>query len=258
MAFELTFLGTSTSVGVPVIGCDCPQCQSNDPKNNRTRSSIHIQSGDLSILVDTGPDLREQALRENLRKVDAVLYTHAHQDHIAGFDELRAFCWHRDTPLPIYTTASCLEALQRVYAWAFSPENTYKGYVCPEGNTIEAPFTLGDITITPLPVNHGSVECIGYRFDQADTALAYIPDVKTLKPHTRELLLGLDVLIVDALREAAHPTHMNVEEALELIADVQPKQAWLTHISHELDYRNLEAKLPPNILCAYDSLALTL
>lgn len=253
---KLTFLGTSTSVGVPVIGCDCPTCTSTDPKNQRMRSSVHILTDTHSLLVDSGPDLRQQALRHKLRKVDAVLYTHQHLDHIAGFDELRAFCWHREDPLPLYSTPSCLAELERIYAWAFSPDNIYPGYIHPQSNPISAPFYLGKTKITPLPVIHGKVETIGYRFDHLDKSIAYIPDVKTILPDTYALLNDLDYLIIDALREKEHSTHMCVAEATAAAEKIGAKQTLFTHISHEMDISAVSATLPDNISFAYDTLSI--
>lgn len=254
----LTFLGTSTSVGIPVIGCDCETCTSSDPKNTRMRASIHLQTPTHSILVDAGPDLRHQALRQNLRKVDAVLYTHHHLDHITGFDELRAFCWRRDTPLPMYGTQECIKELMRMFSWAFTPENTYKGYVKPDPRPISAPFKLGDLTVTPLPVDHGSVETIGYHFAFPDNpTLAYIPDVKTIPDETLAILENVDHLVIDALRNYEHPTHMSIDEAVAASQKVGAKKTWLTHISHETDYRMEQEKLPSNITFAYDTLVIS-
>ncbi len=221
------------------------------------RSSVHLKTKTHSILIDCGPDLRQQALRHKLVKVDAVLYTHCHLDHIAGFDELRAFCWRRDEPLPMYSSQSCLDELARVYAWAFSPNNTYKGYIKPEAKPISAPFMLGATKVTPLPVEHGLVETIGFRFDELDQAsIAYIPDAKTIPEATIELLYGLDHFIIDALRPTEHPTHLSIPEVLTIVERISPKQTWLTHISHETDYLLEESHLPANIRFAYDTLTL--
>ena len=252
-----TFLGTGTSVGVPVIGCDCPVCTSNHPGNQRTRSSLHLEMPGLSLLVDTGPDLREQALRENLRTVDAVLYTHAHLDHVAGFDELRAFCWHREAPLPIYAGPETMDALTRMFPWAMS--NTSPSYVRPDPHLVEGPFQLGPLAITPVPVLHPKVETFGYRFDlPTGHTLAYLSDVKEIPPASRALLPDLDILIIDALRPSPHPTHMNVEEALATIADLQPSRAILTHLAHEIDYRTAreDLALPDSVSLAHDGLKL--
>jgi len=220
---------------------------------SRMRSSVHILTDTHSILVDSGPDLRQQALRHKLTKVDAVLYTHQHLDHTAGFDELRAFCWHRDEPLPLYSTPACLAELERVYDWAFSAQNTYKGYIRPESRPITKEFQIGATTITPLPVIHGGVETIGYRFDHAGKSIAYIPDVKAILPDTFPLLENLDHLIIDALRTAPHPTHMSVEEACAAAEKIGAKQTWLTHLAHEIDFPTVEATLPDNIKFAYDT-----
>ena len=258
MDFTLTFLGTSTSVGVPVIGCDCPSCSSDDPKDKRMRSSIHLQTPSHSILVDTGPDLHFQALRANLRTVDAVLYTHAHMDHITGFDELRAFCWRREDPLPLYGSEGCLTEIQRMFRWAFDPSNTYRGYVRPAVNIVSGPFTLGELEITPLPVKHGSVETSGYRFDlPSGKRIAYIPDVKVIYEESYELLQGIDTLIIDALRHEEHPTHMSISEAYDVSRRLGSPQTVLTHISHEVNRLETEATFPNHIQFAYDELQLS-
>jgi phosphoribosyl 1,2-cyclic phosphate phosphodiesterase len=256
---SLTFLGTGTSVGVPVIGCDCRVCLSKDPRNQRTRSSVVVRAGDLTLLVDSGPDLRLQALREGLREIDAILYTHAHLDHVAGFDELRAFCWARGTPLPMHATPGCLAALKAMFGWAFAPENTHRGYVRPGVRVIDGPFHHGDLRITPLPVVHATVETIGFLFEfPSSPSLAYLPDVKQVPAATRGLLRGVDVLVVDALRPTPHPTHFSLAEALEFAADVGAGQTWLTHLGHENEHAALQAVLPDTVRVAWDGLRLSL
>lgn len=253
--FELTFLGTSTSVGVPVIGCDCAVCTSSDPRNTRTRASVHVRAGETSVLVDSGPDLREQALRERLRRIDAVLYTHSHLDHLAGFDELRAFCWKRDEPLPMHGNAETLGALRRMFPWAFDAGKQYPGYVRPDPRPIDGPFHLERLKITPLPVEHGSVETCGFLFEQPGAPpTAYIPDVKSIPEATERRIANVDILILDALRPSAHPTHMSLAEALATIERTGAARAWLTHLGHENDHAALEAGLPPNIRVAHDGL----
>lgn len=250
----VTFLGTATSVGVPVIGCRCAVCTSPDPRNKRTRSSIHLQSGELSLLVDTGPDLHQQAIREGLDRIDAVLYTHSHLDHIAGFDELRAFCWHREEPLPLYAGAETLANLQRMYPWAFS-RDTHRNYVRASAHELNGPFTLDPVTITPLPVEHGSVETFGFRFDvSGGRSLAYLSDVKRIPGDTRALMEGLDLLIIDALRIVDHRSHMTLAEALAAIADLAPAQAYLTHLTHDLEYTEISADLPEGVALAVDGM----
>lgn len=257
--FSITFLGTGTSVGVPVIGCDCAVCQSADPRNKRFRSSIVVRAGDVTLLVDSGPDLRMQALRENLRDVDGVLYTHSHLDHVAGFDELRAFCWKKHAPLPLHATKKCMETLVNMYGWAFSPEAHIRGYVRPEPRLLDGPFYYGDLKVTPLPVIHAAVETVGFLFEfPGFPKVAYISDVKFIPEATMALISGVDVLIVDALRTESHSTHFSLDEALAAIEESGAKQAWLTHLSHEFDSKTLENQLPEHIHVAWDGLRISL
>lgn len=257
--FSLTFLGTGTSVGVPVIGCDCPVCVSENPKNNRLRSSVLVRAGDTTVLVDSGPDLRAQALREGFGAIDAVIYTHAHLDHVAGFDELRAFCWHKPHPLPLHATGECMDTLRRMFGWAFSDANIYKGYVKPDPRTIGGPFHHGELRITPLPVEHAAVETLGFLFEHPGRrSVAYLPDVKRIPHDTLNRLRGVDVLIVDALRPAPHPTHFSLAEALGAIVEIEPREAWLTHLGHENEHEALDSSLPDRVRVAWDGLKILL
>jgi phosphoribosyl 1,2-cyclic phosphate phosphodiesterase len=209
--------------------------------------------------VDAGPDLRQQALRMGLKKVDAVLYTHGHMDHVVGFDELRAFCWHRDSPLPMYANADCMETLRTMFAWAFAETNIYRGYIKPGPVVVEGEFFIDDWHITPLPVMHGAVETNGYLFSRDGTArVAYIPDAKYIPEETMALIKGVDLLILDALHHRSHPTHLNVKESLAVIEMAQPKVAYLTHCSHEIEHASLEKELPATVHVAYDHLTLFL
>lgn len=253
--FELTFLGTGTSVGVPVIGCSCRVCKSDDPRNKRTRSSIHVRCGKVSLLVDSGPDLREQALREEFTELDAVLYTHSHVDHVVGFDELRAFCWRREEPLPIHATNECMGVLRTMFGWAFSQENVYRGYIKPDPQLIDGPFSIGKLRITPLPVEHAKAVTVGFLFEcPGAQSVAYIPDAKRVPPGTMELLKRADVLILDALRPEPHPTHLSTEEALGIIAESGVSRAWLTHLGHDNEHHELDATLPEGVGVAWDGL----
>lgn len=257
--FSLTFLGTGTSVGVPVIGCHCPVCVSANPKNRRLRSSVIVRAGETAVLVDSGPDLRAQALREGLRAIDAVIYTHAHLDHVAGFDELRAFCWHKPHPLPLHATEECMDTLRRMFGWAFSDENIYKGYVKPDPRIIDGPFHHGDLRITPLPVEHAAVETLGFLFEHpGHRSLAYLPDVKRIPHETLTRIRDVDVLIVDSLRPAPHPTHFSLAEALGAIEEIQAREAWLTHLGHENEHDELDASLPSGVRVAWDGLKIPL
>ncbi len=254
---SVTFLGTGTSVGVPVIGCDCDVCASTDPRNRRTRSSVVVRHGNTTVLVDTGPDLREQALREGLRSVDAVIYTHAHLDHVVGFDELRAFCWRRPGGLPLHATANCMGTLRTMFGWAFDAANAKNGgYVRPEPQVIEGALEIAGLKAVPLPVEHAAVETIGLMFGDGNARLAYLPDVKRIPVATAEMLRGVDVLIVDALRESDHPTHFTTAEALDLARACGARQTWLTHLGHENDHATLAATLPEGVDVAYDGLTI--
>jgi len=255
----MTLLGTGTSVGVPVIGCSCPVCVSADPRNKRLRSSALVRAGEVAVLVDSGPDLRQQALREGFRELDAVVYSHAHLDHVAGFDELRAFCWRKDGPLPLHATQQCMATLKSMFGWAFAPENDYKGYVQPDARPIAGPFGYGDLEITPLPVEHAGVETVGFLFQYPGArSIAYLPDVKRIPDKTMHLLRGVDVLVVDALRPQEHPTHFSLGDSLAAIRQAAIKEAWLTHLGHENDHATLEAGLPPGVRVAWDGLRIEL
>lgn len=255
----LLFLGTGTSVGVPVIGCHCDVCRSDDRRDNRTRSSVLVSYGTTKLLVDSGPDLREQALREKITAIDAVLYTHSHLDHVVGFDELRAFCWGKHDPLPLYATAACLDVLKGMFGWAFHADNIHRGYVKPDPRPVTSAFRIGGLSITPLPVEHGGVETLGYLFEtDAGFRTAYLPDVKRIPPETMALLDELDVLIIDTLRDAPHSTHFSVGEALEICRTLSPRRTLLTHISHELGHAELSARLPEGVEVAFDGLQVPL
>ena len=246
-------------MGVPVIGCGCAVCTSADPRNNRLRASALVRAGECAVLVDSGPDLRAQALREGLREIDAVVYTHAHMDHVAGFDELRAFCWRKEGPLPMHATEGCMATLKMMFGWAFAEDNVYKGYVKPDDRIIEGPIFYGDLKITPLPVEHAVVETIGFLFEYPGArSLAYLPDVKRIPAETMRLIRGVDVLVVDALRPLVHPTHFSLGEALEAARECEARETWLTHLGHENDHATLDAELPAGVRVAWDGLRIEL
>jgi phosphoribosyl 1,2-cyclic phosphate phosphodiesterase len=258
-SLEITFLGTGTSVGVPMIGCDCETCRSTDPRDKRLRSSIYVGTPEAAWVVDTGPDFRMQCLRENIRRLDAAIYTHPHMDHVTGFDDLRRFCVPEDAIMPIYAVPSCLEQLQRMYWFSFNGQNRYRGYLKPEARAINGPFVIGKTEIIPLPVLHGKVETIGFLFVRDGRKLcAYLSDVKEAPPETIALMQGVDTLIVDSLRHTPHPTHMNFEEALAFTAKIAPLRTWFTHIQCEILHAREEPKLPQGVRIAYDGLKLQL
>lgn len=257
MELQLTFLGTGTSVGIPVVGCDCAVCHSPDPKDKRLRCSVHVRTPEMTWVVDTGPDFRTQCLRENIRQLDAALFTHPHMDHVTGFDELRRFTIEADHFIPVYAAPECLEVLERMFVYAFNGENRYRGYLKPFPKPVHGPFHLGETTVTPLPAQHGKVDTIGYMFSRGGKRLcAYVPDCKTLYPQSLEALRGVDTLIIDALRHTPHPTHMNFAEALAVRDEVRPRQMWFTHIQCEIMHAVEEPKLPAGVNIAYDGLKL--
>lgn len=256
---KVLFLGSGTSTGVPVIGCDCPVCRSDNPRNKRLRSSILISTKRTILLVDSCPDLRQQALTHNLTSIDAIIYTHEHLDHTAGFDEMRAFCWHREGRLPLYAGNSCLEQLKRMFAWAFSEKNTYQGYIRPDAHGHEGlPFTVGDIEITPVLVEHATVETYGYVFRAGGGSFGYVPDIKSLPARSRPLLCGLDALAMDGLTTRVHHTHLSVDENIALMRQLAPQHGYLTHCGHSVDYEAVSAMLPGFLSLAYDGLELVL
>ncbi len=250
----LTFLGTGTSTGVPMIGCDCPVCQSLDIRDKRFRSSVIVQSPTHTILVDAGPDFRSQALRFGLQHLDAALITHPHTDHIMGFDDLRRFTFGEHDTLNVYADPSTMAQLRSTFFYAFNGQNSYAGYLKPTAIEVSAPFMIGDTKITPLPVIHGRVYAQGYLFQHGEgPRLAYLPDVKSIPAETMALLDGVEVLVVDCLREREHPTHFCRPEALAAAAAMRAEQVWLTHISHEFGHEQLSALIPPHVTVAWDT-----
>jgi len=253
----VTFLGTGTSQGVPMIGCDCDVCRSPDPRDQRLRSSIYVETPECSLVVDTGTDFRTQALRENIRNVDAVIFTHSHTDHIMGFDDLRRFS-HARGSMPVYASAETMRDLERVFQFAFNTSNPVPYYLRPEPHVINGPFKLGETLITPLPVPHGDSIVNGYLFARANHKLVtYLSDCSAVPDAIVELIVGVKVLIIDALRDRPHPTHLSVGQALEVAARVKSGATYFTHICHDLP-QSAESRLPVYTHIAYDGLKLRL
>jgi len=251
----VTVLGSGTSQGVPMIGCRCPVCQSTDPRDNRTRSSIYLATSQANILVDTTPDLRQQALREKLDHLDAVFFTHPHADHIMGFDDLRRFCEIQNGPLPIYGSAETLGQLERIFFYAFNPGKLVPGYVHVLPHVVAAPFELGGIEITPLPVPHGAVSTLGFLFSRGGRKLlAYLSDCASVPDPVRALIAGVEVLIIDGLRDRPHPTHLTASAAVQVALAVGAKRSFLTHQTHEKTHVDRQRDLPSGIDVAYDGM----
>jgi phosphoribosyl 1,2-cyclic phosphate phosphodiesterase len=247
---RLTFLGTGTSMGVPMIACRCPVCRSNDPHNRRLRTSALLEAAGKIVLLDAGPDLREQALRAELTHVDAVLLTHGHTDHIAGIDDLRPLNFAMHASIPLYGTATTLASVRERFAYAF--ESSSEGSTRPAIELIEIqhgqPFEIGPLEILPMAIQHGTWTISGFRIG----AFGYVTDASAIDPTTRDRLHGLDLLVLNALRHTSHPTHFSVTEALAIIAELQPRRALLVHMGHELDHASTNLELPAGVQLAYD------
>ncbi|MBU3665642.1 MAG: MBL fold metallo-hydrolase [Chthoniobacterales bacterium] len=251
----ITFLGTGTSQGVPFVACDCPVCRSQDPRDKRLRSSILVEAADVTFLVDTTPDLRTQALRHGLRHIDAAVFTHSHTDHVAGFDDLRRFCELADRSMPVYASPHTMADLRRMFYYAFDGQHAFRNYVRPDPREITEPFQLGSVEIIPAEVPHGRMLVHGYIFARGGRKLAaYFSDCHHVPGPVIEQITGIPVLIIDALRHEPHPSHLSLSEALGVAADAQAKQAWLTHIGHDLGHKETESLLPDNVRIAYDGL----
>lgn len=256
----LTFLGSGTSMGVPTLGCPCPVCHdARQPgsKNRRTRPSIHLAYNHHVILIDTGPDFHHQAITHGITHVDAVLYTHHHADHILGMDDLRPLTFKNPEDLPLFADAQTAAALRRVFGYTFRKEDRYPTSARVEIHELSddpgSYVTLFGADFQRIPVIHGRETITGYRFGSA----AYLTDLSDLPPASVPLLQNLDILIVDALRLAPHPSHSHLAKSIALVELLQPRRAFFTHMSHELDHAATEAILPPNIRLAYDGLQLT-
>ena len=251
---RLTFLGTGTSTGVPTMGCHCAVCQSSDPHDKRTRPSLLLEFDGRVVVIDTTPDFRQQALREAVQRLDAVLFTHDHADHIFGLDDVRVFYFRQRVPIPIYADPRTMESIRRVYRYIFEQNYPYGGLARLDPHLIDGPFELWGESLLPLPVFHGDLPVLGFRFRRA----AYVTDFSTIPRETISLLEGLDVLILDALRHKPHPAHSTVQQSLAWVDRLQPRRAFFTHIAHELGHEATNATLPAHVRLAYDGLKLEL
>ncbi len=252
---RITFLGTGTSQGVPLISCKCVVCTSTDERDKRLRSAISLRIGEQYIVIDSGPDFRQQMLRDDATHLDAIVFTHEHKDHIAGLDDVRAFNFTSGKGVQVYCTEKVEEALRREFHYAFS-ENKYPGVPEIILNRIEnSPFTINGIAFTPIEVLHFKMKVFGYRIGN----FTYITDANFISEEEIDKIVGSEILVLNGLRKEPHPSHFTFDQALALIARINPKAAYLTHISHQLGlHEKVSLELPPNVHLAYDGLTLEL
>lgn len=248
---QLTMLGVGSSAGTPVLGCTCGTCISSDTRNNRTRcSSLITLANGKNILIDTGPDLRQQALRESVCNVDAVLYTHTHADHLHGIDDLRGFCQIQRIQIPLYGSQDAIQHITQKFGYALREPSNFWDLPVLKAMPLYGPFELFDQRITPIPLKHGRSDILGYRVGD----IAYLTDVSEIPESSFDLLQGLEVVMLDCLREAPHPTHINLEQSLAYAKTINAKSTYLIHMTHELEFNALSARLPANVYVGYDGL----
>lgn len=255
-AFKITFLGTGTSQGIPVIGSDHPVCLSQDPRDKRLRVSILIQWDGYNYVVDCGPDFRQQMLTHPIKRLDGILFTHEHADHTAGIDDIRPF-FFRQGDIPIYAHDRVVNELQRRFGYIFNDKDRYPGAPSVAIHRVEKDrvFMLKNQPVVPIEASHNRIEVMGYRLDD----FTYLTDVKTMAVAEVEKVKGTRVLVINALRKEAHHSHFNLEEALDFVAAIQPERAYFTHISHSMGFHaEVQATLPKNVFLAYDNLTITL
>lgn len=251
MAARVTLLGSGTSTGVPVIGCPCAVCRSSNPRNRRWRPGLKVENGGRVVLVDTPTDLRAQALRFGLPRLDGIVFTHAHADHIFGLDEVRIFNFRQGEAIPCFGSPRTLATLRRVFGYVFEEGQEGGGKPQLELIEVEAPFAAAGLTWTPVPVWHGELEVFGYRFGR----FAYVTDCSLIPEASFALLAGVEILVLDALRYRPHPTHFTVEEAVAAAARIGARRTILTHLAHDIDHDAPETPLPAGVEFGYDGLA---
>src|SRR6266436_7795729 len=251
---QLTVLGSGTSMGVPTIGCHCAVCTSSDPRDNRMRTSVLLSRNGQNVLIDTTPDFRTQALRVGINQIEAVLLTHGHADHVMGFDDLRPLSVRRSQPMPVYGNKQAFEIVRRAFSYAFDGKPKLSTVPSVLLKEIDGPFELLGVKITPIPLVHGEMTVLGFRFGRG----AYLTDFNAVPESSLALLQDLDDVILDALRDTPHPMHQTVQQALALVEKIKPKRAWFTHIAHDLGHAATNERLRKqghsNIQLAYDGL----
>jgi phosphoribosyl 1,2-cyclic phosphate phosphodiesterase len=253
MKATLTVLGSGTSMGVPTIGCDCAVCRSPDPHDRRTRPSVLVEYAGRAVLIDTTPDFREQAIREHITHLDAVLYTHTHADHILGIDDLRPLTFrHKPNKLPLYARPEAADFLRNMFRYIFEPDYKFGGLPQVELKLIDGPVMLFDAVFEPITVIHGEAEIYGFRFGSA----AYLTDHSEIPEASFTKLQGLDILFLDALRHKPHPTHSTVDNSSRIVERLYPRRAFFTHICHDLPHEATNASLPANVRLSYDGMKL--
>ncbi len=253
-SLKLTVLGSGTSTGVPVLGCHCAVCSSSDPRNNRTRCSVLLEWSDRKILIDTSTDFRQQALREGIEQIDGVLFTHAHADHVHGIDDLRTFTLRTGSAIPVYAERGVLDRIRGLFSYIFSEADTPGYRPRLQVNEVDGPFELFGQVLVPIPLLHGPGESLGYRVGN----LAYLVDCSALPEASWQLLEGVEVLIIDALRFREHESHFSVSQAIEVSRKLRVQRTLLTHLTHDIDYPRHAVGLPDGVEFAYDGQTLSL
>jgi len=251
---RLRFLGTGWSHGVPMIGCDCPVCTDPHPKNIRRRPSIQIQDQHVSVVVDVGPDFRDQALTFGIERLDAVFITHQHADHVMGMDDVRRLTWIREAPVPVWAEPAALDRLRILYPYVAEERTPASAVPRLRFKRWTEPVEIGSLRFQPIPVPHGSLPCVGVRIDTPRGSVGYVPDCSDLPPSALRALKGVDIMILNALRKAPHPSHLAFDRSRVLLEEINAPRSYFTHMGCPLDYREIQPTLPDGLDLAWDGL----